>query len=146
MNSTHNVDAQVDREFADAWRPDPGDKLVGDVVELGQRDGAYGAYPIVTVRRDDGTELALHAFHTVAQTELARARPQIGERIAIKYVGKKTGADGRSSYHAYKVAVDRQAAAFNWGAFAGEQNADPVAPDIPTDLDDLKGSEDDIPF
>jgi hypothetical protein len=142
-NSTHNVYAQVDREFAEAWRPEPGDKLVGEVVELSQRDGSFGVYPIITIRRDDGTELALHAFHSVAQNELARARPQVGETIAVKYVGKKTGADGRSSYHAYKVAVDRPAAAFNWGAFS---DIAPVEPDIPTDLDEPEADDDRVPF
>jgi hypothetical protein len=144
-SGNRDVNQQVDREYAKAWRYQPDDKLVGEVVELSQRDGAYGTYPIVTVRKDDGSELAFHAFHTVAQNELARARPQVGERIAIKYVGVASGADGRSSYHRYRVAVDRPAAAFNWGAF-GAAEAE-VDPDIPSSFDDLKGDEDDrIPF
>jgi hypothetical protein len=142
----HNdVNAQVDREYAQAWRPNPGDKLVGEVVELSQREGLYGVYPIITVREDDGTERAVHAFHAVAAAELAKVRPQVGERIAIKYVGQEPTADGRSGsfYHRYRVAVDRPAAPFNWAAFGGEA---PVEPDIPTDLDEPKASDDVIPF
>ena len=136
MSITHGPDLsdQLDREFAPAWRPEPGDKLIGEVVEIGQRSGEWGAYPIVTVRQDDGQELALHAFHTVAANELAKARPQIGERIAIKYAGQRAGADGRTKYHAYRVAVERDAAAFNWGAFgrdagrAGHRDAGRAGP------------------
>jgi hypothetical protein len=81
----------------------------------------------------------------VLQNELARCRPQVGERIAIKYVGMKKGADGRSTYHAYKVAVDRPARAFNWGAF-GADDSDSVEPDIPTTLDDESATDDNVPF
>jgi hypothetical protein len=119
-DKTDDVSKLVDREYAEAWKPDPGDKLIGSVVEISQRDGTFGAYPILTVRQDDGTELALHAFHTVVANELARARPEIGERIAIKYIGMKPGSDGRAGYHAYKVAVDRPEPVFNWGAYADE--------------------------
>lgn len=144
MHHAPDLSDQLDRDYAPAWRPDPGDKLIGEVVELSQREGAYGTYPIVTVRQDSGEELALHAFHTVAQNELAKARPQIGERIAIKYAGQRLGGDGKSKYHAYKVAVDRPAAAFNWGAFGAEE-PDVVEPDIPTTLDD-ESTDDGIPF
>jgi hypothetical protein len=133
-------DKQVDREYAEAWRPEAGDKLVGEVVELGQREGAFGTYPIVTVRRDDGTEAALHAFHTVAANELAKAAPQVGERIAIKYVGQKETESGQA-YHAYRVATDRAGRAFNWGGFS---DVGEVGSDIPTD--EPKGDGDDIPF
>jgi hypothetical protein len=147
MTDNQDVDKQVDREYAEAWRYEPGDKLIGETVELSQREGAYGIYPIITVRQDNGVELAFHAFHTVARNELAKAAPQVGERIAIKYVGvKEAGGEGRSSYHAYKVAVDRAARAFNWSAF-GETGE--VEPDIPADdgppLSTVP-TDDDIPF
>jgi hypothetical protein len=141
-SGNQDVNAQVDREFADAWRPEPGDKLIGEVVELGQRDGAYGVYPIVTVRQDDGVELAFHAFHTVAQSKLAEARPQVGERVAIKYLGLNKRGD--RPYHDYRAAVDRAAVAFNWRAFGDD--AGEIEPDIAAGLDEPKNADDDIPF
>ena len=57
-----SLDDRLDN-FAEAWKPEPGDKLIGTVVDLDERDSAYGdePYPIVTVQNDDGNELAFHA-------------------------------------------------------------------------------------
>jgi hypothetical protein len=128
-NSTKNPDPGklVDREFAEAWRPDPGDKLVGEIVELGARAGYDDElYPIVTIRQDNGVELAAHCFHTVLRNELAKLKPQVGQRIAVKYEGEVATANGRSRYHSYRVATDR-APVFSWTAFgeaAGESEPD----------------------
>jgi hypothetical protein len=142
----------VDREFAEAWRPSPGDKLVGEIVELGQRAGYDDElYPIVTVHQDDGVEFALHAFHTVLRNEFTKLAPQVGQRIAVKYEGEVASANGRSRYHSYRVATDH-VPAFSWGAF-GEDAA--VEPDVPTDdrpavdreFDDrAKADDNDVPF
>ena len=133
----------VDRKFAEAWRPDPGGKLIGEIVELSSRSGFDDQpYPILTIKGDDGTELAFHAFHTVAKNELARLRPQVGQRIAIRYDGQKEGADGRARYHAYRVATDH-APEFSWGAFGDSGD---VGSDIPTDEPKLELTDDDIPF
>ena len=133
MTSSKDIEQQLDRQYAEAWRPEPGEKLIGRVTEIGAREGAYGTYPIVTVKQDDGSELALHAFHTVAMNELAAAKPQVGEQVAILYRGQLKAADGKSSYHAYKVVMpERPAAAFSWAAFGDSPEPDPE-PDIPVD-------------
>ena len=130
MTSSKDIDQQLDREYAEAWRPAPGEKLIGRVVEIGMRNGEFGGYPILTVKRDDGVELALHAFHTVATNELAAAKPQVGEQIAILYRGPLKSADGKSSYHGYKVVMpERPAPTFSWAAF-GEPEPEPE-PDVP---------------
>ena len=99
-----SIDDRLD-SFAEAWKPEPGDKLIGTVVDLDERDSAYGdePYPIVTVETDDGNELAFHAFHTVARNELAKQRPAIGDRIGIAYHGKQDG----KNYESYRVIVER---------------------------------------
>jgi hypothetical protein len=139
----------VDRDFADAWRPDPGGKLVGEIVELGSRAGYNDElYPIVTVRRDDGVELAAHCFHTVLRNELAKIRPQVGQRIAIRYEGERQGADGKSRYHAYRVATD-SVPVFSWGAFGDAADVTEVGSDIPVDPASGGGQgmpDDDMPF
>ncbi len=139
-NTLHD---QLDAQFTPAWRPQPGDKLVGTVIGLGERAGAYGTYPIVTVRQDDGTELAFHAFHTVAQQQLAEVRPRLGEQIWVKYQGQR-GAD--RTYHSYAVKVDRdESASFNWGRYA--DGADPTIPsDIPANTPPTATGDDDLPF
>ena len=37
-----SLDDRLDAEFAPAWRPEPGEKLIGEVVALSERTGEYG--------------------------------------------------------------------------------------------------------
>jgi hypothetical protein len=119
--STTNIGDALDRDFAQAWRPSPGDKLVGEVVEISSREGAYGEYPIVTLRTDTG-DWAIHAFHEVLGNELARVAPKIGDRIGVKYSGK----DPEKGYHRYRVRRDSDNSGFDWQKFA--------TGDVPTDV------------
>jgi hypothetical protein len=117
--------------FAEPWMPDAGEKLIGEVVDLDERENEYGSYPVVTVLTDEGDELAFHAFRTVAKNELAKQRPQVGDRIGIKYVGKPEGKD----YELYRIKVERdeQSKSIDWDKHTSEP-AEPSA------------AKDDIPF
>ena len=108
--------------FADPWKPNAGEKLVGTVVDLDERDGEFGKYPIVTVRTGEGDDLAFHAFHTVARNELAKQRPQVGERIGIAYRGKPVG----KTYESYRIIVDRDGGArqLDWERIGVEARAE----------------------
>jgi hypothetical protein len=93
--------------FPEPWKPAPGDKLIGTVVEVGERASDFGgSYPIVTVLADDGREVTFHAFHTVAKAELARQRPAVGDRLAVKYFGR----DEERGYERYRVLVEKAVA------------------------------------
>jgi hypothetical protein len=138
----------LDRDYAPAWRPDTGDTLIGTVVGISARDGGFGEYPIVVVRpgQTAETELAFHAIHTVAQSELASKKPQTGETIAIKYLGKREAAGGKATYHAYKIVIDRDAGEFDWSRY-GDGGANPPGQATPgADLEAKEGSVDDLPF
>jgi hypothetical protein len=124
------VHEDLDREFAPAWKPQPGDKLVGIVTDLSVRDGEYGQYPIITIRSEEG-EFAAHAFHEVLANELARVAPKVGDHLGVKYVGK----DPDKGYHRYRVRRSGDNESFNWGAF-GQREAS----------SDASGSDDDLPF
>lgn len=127
MNNNSIADA-LDRDYASAWRPEAGDKLIGTVSLLSEREGYDGdPYPIVTVKTDTGEEWAFHAFHTVAKNELAKLRPQVGDQIGIKYIGRVKSANGRSSYHAYRIS-NSSARGVNWSKYD-----DDTAPDMPAD-------------
>jgi hypothetical protein len=93
-----SINDELDREFAPAWKPQPGDKLVGIITDLSSREGEYGVYAICTVRTEDG-EFAAHAFHEVLANELARIAPEVGDHIGIKYLGMDPG----KGYHNYRV-------------------------------------------
>ncbi len=97
---------------AEAWKPNPGDTLVGEVVDVDTHDAGYGSYPIVTVRTDDGGEVAIHGFHTVLKREFAKARPEIGSRIGVKYLGPTRRATSRTRSPA--TSLHRRSTGMRW--------------------------------
>jgi len=124
MNPTPKLEDRLDVEFAPAWHPDAGDKLTGE----------YGTYPIITLRRDDGEELAVHAYHSVLAAQLAEVRPVLGSRIAVQYTGRIEKRDGTGSYHGYKAVGDSAEPLFSWEKYGGP-DVEPVATsDGPSDL------------
>lgn len=147
--------------FAELWKPEEGDTLVGTIVEIDQRDSDYGhgQYPIITVAREDGLEFAFHAFHSVAKNELARLEPVTGEKIGIKYLGEKTPKGGGKAYKSYRIKIDRTAETgrtIDWSAMksdsdremqaAGAERAEAppaAATRVPTPA---PPADDDIPF
>src|SRR5205085_256955 len=110
------IENRLDADFAPAWKPEPGEKLVGEIVSISEREGGFGRYPIVTLRSDDGAEIAVHAFRTVLASKLAEVRPKVGERLGVKYEGEVAGAERR--YHSYKVAVDRAERPVDWSSYS----------------------------
>jgi hypothetical protein len=148
---THHFVVELRAEllrFPKAWRPDPGDVLIGTVVDVDERSGFAGvAYPIVTVRTDLGDDFVFHAFHTVAKGELARLEPRAGETIGIAYHGP----DPDKGYERYRIKVVREQTPGgpDWATMRSEAEADlsdrsalvepgPAPPASPVD--------DDIPF
>ena len=87
----------------EAWKPEPGDKLVGVVTNIEIVDSKFNKakYPIIEVQTDGGVRV-FHAFHTVAKSQLRRAKPQVGEEIAIKFLGEHV-----NGYMDYRVRVER---------------------------------------
>jgi hypothetical protein len=104
------------------WKPEPGDALIGEVLDLEQRTSDFGDYPAITVLDDDGVEWTFHGYHTIAKNELAKQRPVPGDRIGIKYHGKKQGA--KNTYESYRVLVEHAepvpAPAPNWDQIGSE--------------------------
>jgi hypothetical protein len=129
------------------WRPKPGDRLVGEILSIEQRDGDYEPYPLLSILADDGVEWNFHAFHTVAKRELAKQRPAVGDRIGVRYAGKRDGANGE--YDHYRILVERAepapTAAPDWDQIAADADAElddsapapglnepqPATPDLP---------------
>jgi hypothetical protein len=136
---------RLDRDFAPAWRPEPGEKVVGEVVEIASRAGHNGKpYPIVTLRRDDGTEVAIHAFRSVLRAKLAEAQPDVGDQLGVKYLGKHQGE--RAEYHGYRVAHDVRPVDWDQQAAAAEREADDLEHLNHLAVMDRLRQDDDIPF
>lgn len=125
---------QADNGYPDSWKPGPGESIKGIVTALDARDGGFGPYPILTIRQDDGTELAVHGFHTVLKNEIIERRPAVGDPFEITYLGRKgDGGSYGNGYEAYRVGgKDKE---FSWDQFLSpedraEQRASSAAPPV----------------
>ncbi len=134
MSSDDELLDRLDKDHAPAWRPVDGDKIVGRVVEIGSYDGGYGPYPIYTVTVTAGTqetrslvvgvELAVHALGQVLVEKLATVR--IGDRIAVKNLGKKPQKKGTGTYADWRVIVDQAPSSQPTAASAPAPAADDI--------------------
>lgn len=145
------LEERLEAGLAPAWRPDKEDAavLIGEVVDIDVGTSDYEPYPLLVVRTDDGAEFAVHAFHTVLKNELTRQKPQIGERIGIKYLGEQATKPGSKfkSFIGYRVKVDRKAAAFDWNKIGVEPEDEAADAPKPPDVDaPADAGDDDIPF
>ena len=98
-------------EPAEAWRPKPGDVLVGELVDIDVRATEHDpAVPVLTMRTDSGELVAVWAFHTVLRSELQKVSPQPGEWLAIRRLE-----DSERGYKRYRVIPDRDnPRVFSW--------------------------------
>lgn len=148
----------MDLSYADGWRPEEGATLVGKVVSIDSGSSNYGGgtYPIVTVQPEGGGDpVAVHCFHAALKSRMMEARPNIGERIGIKFVGKRQHrTDPSLTVADYIVRVERQDAGNVWDRMEGRTPPTPApAPrtDVPVDASDFAPAQqpladDDIPF
>jgi len=90
-------------EWPPAWKPEPGDILVGKVLHYDKGYTPYGEVRTCIVEQDDGERVSLWLSTTVLLDQFKRLRPRIGERIGLKYLGKHPDL----GYHRYRLIVDR---------------------------------------
>jgi hypothetical protein len=121
---------ETETGYAEGWKPSPGDRVQGVVTDVTATDGGYGVYPVVTLRTPDGSEVAVHAFHTVLRKELARRRPGVGDELDITYLGKKSGGRSDRGYDAYRVKSSKDAP-FNWDSELSGEEREAWASDEP---------------
>jgi hypothetical protein len=114
-------------DFPPAWKPVPGEILVGTVEGYDTWEGKYGPVKVVILRDEAGGALvSVYLSSMVLLQEFRKLRPRPGETVGIRYLGK----DEDRGYHKYKVMVDRDT---NVEAFFA---ADGAAP----------GPDDDVPL
>jgi len=101
--------AALDWERGIYWQATgPGDSLVGTFERLDHRAKSNGElFPVVEIRTDEGVLYAVWLFHTVLRQQFRAARPQPGERVAVRYDGQRQSGGGRP-YHAYRVRAEHQ--------------------------------------
>ena len=113
---------------APAWMPkEKGDTLEKATViglQIGHTD-EYGDYPKIVYRLQDGSFIAVHAFHQVLSDRLKELKTAVGSVQTLVYLGKqesnsRTDSEGNpQKYHMFYVENDGQrnddvAKGFSW--------------------------------
>jgi hypothetical protein len=89
--------------WPEAWRPDPGDILIGKIDAYDVGHTAYGPVRTVLLTQDTGERVSLWLSSAVLLNLFEQHKPKPGERIGLKYLGK----DEAKGYHRYRLVVDR---------------------------------------
>ncbi|MGD0254763.1 MAG: hypothetical protein ABSB99_04290 [Acidimicrobiales bacterium] len=133
--TTDDLRARLERGGAPGWRPAVGDVVVGTVVEIDEAVSNYGegTYPIITVCGEDKSEVAIHGFHSVLKSEIARKKPAVGDLLGVKYLGVPEG----KKYEAYRVRVERAETPVDWDTMAAQAEGE---------LTDAPAFDDEEPF
>jgi hypothetical protein len=110
-------------DFPPAWRPIPGEILVGTVEGYDTWEGKYGPVKVAILRdRASDSLVSVYLGATVLYEEFRKCRPRPGEAVGIRYLGK----DDERGYHKYKVMVEREP---DVNAFFGGAASVPAADD-----------------
>jgi hypothetical protein len=90
--------------WPEAWRPQPGDILVGFIDGYDVGYTSYGEVRTVIVTREETNQkVSVWLSSTVLLNLFQKHKPRPGERIGLKYLGK----DREKGYHRYRLVVDR---------------------------------------
>lgn len=105
---TRSMEDRLNAEPAPGWKPEKGDMVIGEIISISTAPGTnWGPYPLIEIETDDGTAIAIHAFHTVIRTEIQRLQPAEGDRIGVKFLGTQKTKDG-TEYEGYNVVLERR--------------------------------------
>lgn len=125
---------RLEQELAPSWIPEAeGDTIVGVFLRLEQGPTQFGPKPFAVLATDEG-ERSVWIFTESMMTGFRRAKPEPGERVAVRYMGMKPVKNQtpgrRSEYHDYRVVVDRPVGAekpVDWDtALAGNVPLEPA--------------------
>lgn len=99
----------VDRDIA-GWRPEPGDRLFGTVVDITEGTSEFGAYPLLVIDTPQSrTLVGVHCFHASLKRDVESAMTRltlvVGSRVAIGYRGEGEAQKGKSAPNIYRLAV-----------------------------------------
>ncbi len=106
--------------YAPAWRPTVGGTLVGYIDGYDVGHTPYGPVRTCTVTEETtNRKVSVWLSSTVLLDLFDKHRPQPGEKIGVKYLGK----DAEKRYHRYRLIVDRPAV-IDFSPLGGEEDAE----------------------
>lgn len=142
LTQADDIDAMLDG-VGEPWDPEPGERVSGTVVEIDECQSSFGpdAYPVVTIKTEDGDFVSIYCSRSVLLGQMQRARPQIGDRIGVRFDGKKMSKSG-NSYFAYRVVnATKRKSSYQWDQAGTDDDVEEAAdPYSPEDV------EDSVPF
>lgn len=111
------LQAEVDEDYPETFRFDENnDHFVGIFLEKSTGPSQFsptGEVPIYILQDpQDGAKRTVWGLHTVLVDEMGKARPQVGDLVAIKYLGEVQG--GRGTVKKYRVKVNRKHTGVDW--------------------------------
>lgn len=98
-------------DSGDAWTPhldeDVPDGIQGRVVsrtviESDQKYGG-GTIPLLEIEESNGHIWSVRGYHSVLRGQIEKNDPQIGDTVAIKYLGEVDNKKGDQTYFSYKM-------------------------------------------
>ena len=120
------------------WKPAKGDVIEGEIQDIseGYSDYKQQGYPILTVQPGEGDPVDVHCFHEVLRSKILQLRPQIGEKVGIKFLGKtKKKGNAKEEVANYIVRVKGRRQVDPYARMAGVAAAPAPTEDAPDDED-----------
>lgn len=105
---------EISEENGESWQPandeDQPRGIQGTVTYRGTVDSDFHKEPVnlVELRAKDGTEWSIRGYHSVLENQIDKADPEVGDLIAVKYLGEKDNKRGDNTYHDYRVVVRKK--------------------------------------
>lgn len=135
------ADSEFEYVQSTGWKPKAGDVIEGEIQDIseGYSDYKQEGYPILTVQPAEGDPVDCHCFHEVLRSKILQLRPQIGEKVGIKFLGKtKKKGNAKEEVANYIVRVKGRRQVDPYARMAGAAATAPPAEGVP--------DEDDTPF
>jgi hypothetical protein len=115
---------RLEEDFPAALRLEEGQGFLGTYVRLEKGYTSYGEAWIMVLADENGELHGLWLLHAALVSKLKKVRPKPGDRIGVKYLGKRRGGSG-NEYADYRV-VSSAEQGFTWNDVPG---GDPAAED-----------------
>ena len=103
MNTWNEQAAQMPEPGSNVWKPEPGESRAGRVTSISSGKGKQGNSTLASFTEQDGAPFSVW-LNTVLLDEFEKQQISVGDVVAIKYFGIKTGESGRD-YKCFGVSV-----------------------------------------
>lgn len=99
----------INEDNGDAWTPHQDDDIPEGIqgrvlnvtyIETDQKYGG-GEVPMLEIEEKDGHVWSVRAYHSVLRNHIEKHAPEVGDLVAIKYLGEKENKKGDNSYQNY---------------------------------------------